>query len=256
MRGAPRATDLRVCAWGLTALPSGALRRETEAIPSSPAARAASLGAVKGPVDVDELLRRARSGDRAAFAELYRRHREDVARLVFRMIGRASEVEDVVQEVFLQVHKSLGDFRGQSKFSTWLHRVTVNVVLMTRRAQKSRPVLAEPPAERDEVDGGLLPDEEATRRRRVDAFRRLLDRLSEKKRTVYILHDIEGMAPAEIAAIVEAPVLTVRTRLFYARRELSDMMREEPALSQLVDEMTQPEGKAEGHRELPETEAT
>ncbi|UQA58787.1 sigma-70 family RNA polymerase sigma factor [Polyangium aurulentum] len=252
MRGAARATDPRVCAWGLTALPSSALRRETEAIPSSPAARAASLGAVTGPVDVDELLRRARSGDRAAFAELYRRHREDVARLVFRMIGRASEVEDVVQEVFLQVHKSLGDFRGQSKFSTWLHRVTVNVVLMTRRAQKSRPVFTEPPAERDEVDGGLLPDEEATRRRRVDAFRRLLDRLSEKKRTVYILHDIEGMAPAEIATIVEAPVLTVRTRLFYARRELAEMMREEPALSQLVDEMTQPEG----HRELPETEAT
>jgi RNA polymerase sigma-70 factor (ECF subfamily) len=207
-------------------------------------------------VELEELIRRARSGDRPAFAELYRRHREDVARLVFRMIGRPSEVEDVVQEVFLQVHRSLGDFRGQAKFSTWLHRVTVNVVLMTRRAQKSRPVFTETPAERDEIDGGLLPDEEATRRRRVVAFRRVLDRLSEKKRIVYILHDIEGMAPAEIATIVEAPVLTVRTRLFYARRELAEMMREEPALEQLVDEMTRAGSRAEGRGELPETEAT
>jgi RNA polymerase sigma factor (sigma-70 family) len=197
-----------------------------------------------GPVEVDELVRRSRSGDRMAFAELYRTHREIVARLVFRMLGRASDVEDVVQEVFLQVHKSLGDFRGQSKFSTWLHRITVNVVLMIRRAERSRPVFAdEPLVGEKETDAGLLPDEEATRRRRIAAFKRLLDRLSEKKRTVYVLHDIEGLPPAEIAAIVEAPVLTVRTRLFYARRELAEMMREEPSLSQLEDELA-----AEGAR--------
>ncbi len=189
-------------------------------------------------VDVDELVRRARSGDRGAFAELYRMHREAVARLVFRMLGRASDVEDVVQEVFLQVHRSLGDFRGQSKFSTWIHRITVNVVLMIRRSERSRPIFADEPLAPDqESDGGLLPDEEATLRRRVLAFKRLLDRLSEKKRTVYVLHDIEGMAPAEIATIVDAPVLTVRTRLFYARRELAELMREEPALAQLVDEL-------------------
>jgi len=199
-----------------------------------------SLPKVSGPVEVDELVRRSRSGDRLAFAELYRLHRETVARLVFRMLGRASDVEDVVQEVFLQVHKSLGDFRGQSKFTTWLHRITVNVVLMIRRAQKSRPVFTDEPIEGErETDGGLLPDEEATRRRRIEAFKRLLDRLSEKKRTVYVLHDIEGLLPAEIAAIVEAPVLTVRTRLFYARRELAEMMREEPALSQLEEELAE-----------------
>ncbi|MRG97063.1 sigma-70 family RNA polymerase sigma factor [Polyangium spumosum] len=190
------------------------------------------------PADVDELVRRARTGDRGAFAELYRMHREAVARLVFRMLGRASDIEDVVQEVFLQVHRSLGDFRGQSKFSTWIHRITVNVVLMIRRAERSRPVFAdEPLAPEHERDRGLLPDEEATLRRRLVAFKRLLDRISEKKRTVYVLHDIEGMAPAEIATIVDAPVLTVRTRLFYARRELAELMREEPALAQLVDEI-------------------
>lgn len=206
---------------------------------STKATDAGSLVRVSTPVvEVDELVRRSRNGDRMAFAELYRLHRDIVARLVFRMLGRASDVEDVIQEVFLQVHKSLGDFRGQSKFSTWLHRITVNVVLMIRRAQRSRPVFADDPIEGEkETDAGLLPDEEATRRRRITAFKRLLDKLSEKKRTVYVLHDIEGMAPAEIAAIVDAPVLTVRTRLFYARRELAEMMREEPALSQLADEL-------------------
>lgn len=199
---------------------------------------AASLGRVGSPVDVNELVERSRNGDRMAFAELYRLHREAVARLVYRMLGRATDLEDVVQEVFLQVHRSLGDFRGQSKFSTWLHRITVNVVLMIRRAKRSRPVFADEPVEGErEADARLLPDEEAARKRRIAAFQRLLDKLSEKKRTVYVLHDIEGMLPSEIAAIVEAPVLTVRTRLFYARRELAEMMRQEPSLAQLVEEL-------------------
>jgi RNA polymerase sigma-70 factor (ECF subfamily) len=65
----------------------------------------------------------------------------------------------------------------------------------------------------------------------------LLDRLSEKKRTAYILHEMEGMSPADIAEAVNAPVLTVRTRLFYARRELTVMLREEPALAALAHEL-------------------
>ena len=74
------------------------------------------------------------------------------------------------------------------------------------------------------------------RTRRIDAFRRLLDKLSDKKRTVYILHELEGLPPAEIARIVDCPVLTVRTRLFYARRELAVLMRAEPTLAHLADD--------------------
>jgi RNA polymerase sigma-70 factor, ECF subfamily len=139
--------------------------------------------------------------------------------------------------VFLQVHKSLAEFRGQAKFTTWLHRVTVNVVLMLRRAAKSRPVFAGEPASDTEPDRRLLPDEDVARRQRLVAFRRLLERLAEKKRTVFVLHEIEGLSPGEIATIVDAPVLTVRTRLFYARRELAEMMREEPSLAQLAEEI-------------------
>ena len=205
------------------------------------------------PDEIGELIRRFQQGNKGAFTEIFRRHRSDVARLVFRMLGPVADAEDVIQEVFLQVHRSLADFRGQSKFTTWLHRVTVNVVLMARRAARSRPVfVGEPLAER-EADRSLLPDEDVVRRRRIDAFRRLLDRMPEKKRTVYVLHELEGIAPAEIAEIVGAPVMTVRTRLFYARRELEEMMREEPALAQLADELATEEGAAQTREE---TEAT
>lgn len=187
---------------------------------------------------VDELVRRSRAGDRAAFTQLYREYRQSIARLVFRMTGRSNEVEDTVQEVFLQAYRSLGDFRGQSKFSTWLHRVAVNVILMARRAYHKRPNVLDAPFESERSpDQRLLPDEDASRLRRVAAFRSVLEKIPEKKRVVYILHDIEGLPPTEIAAIVDAPVLTVRTRLFYARRELIKLMRRDPVLAQLVDEM-------------------
>ena len=189
------------------------------------------------PGDLDELVKRSQRGDTVAFTELFRRHRGDVARLVFRMLGPTADAEDVVQEVFLQVHKSLAEFRGQAKFTTWLHRVTVNVVLMVRRAARSRPVFAGEPLADHEPDRRLLPDEDTARLQRIAAFRRLLDRLPEKKRTVFILHELEGMAPSDIAEIVDAPVLTVRTRLFYARRELADMMRDEPTLAQLAQDL-------------------
>jgi RNA polymerase sigma factor (sigma-70 family) len=211
------------------------------------------VGLVTDLLDVDEVVRRAQRGDPAAFTELFRRHRGDVSRLVFRMLGPTADAEDVVQEVFLQVHRSLGEFRGQAKFTTWLHRVTVNVVLMVRRAARSRPVFAGEPVADTEPDSGILPDEDAARHARIAAFRRLLDRLPEKKRTVFVLHEIEGMSPAEISEMVDAPVLTVRTRLFYARRELAEMMRDEPALAQLTEELA---GAARVAQRSAETEAT
>lgn len=223
---------------------------------SSVLERAARLVTVTEPVEVEDLVRRAQRGDRAAFCELFRRHRSDVARLVFRMLGHTADAEDVVQEVFLQVHKSLGEFRGQAKFTTWLHRVTVNVVLMVRRAARSRPVFTGEPMSDREPDRRLLPDEDAARRVRIEAFRRLLERLPEKKRTVFILHEIEGKLPIEIAQIVDAPVLTVRTRLFYARRELAEMMRDEPSLSQLAEELGDRAAMRAGGDERAERETT
>src|SRR3984957_3433528 len=125
-------------------------------ISRTPAQVGRLVGVTEAP-DVDEVVGRAQRGDRAAFTELFRRHRGDVGRLVFRMLGPTADAEDVVQEGFLQVHRSLGEFRGQAKFTTWLHRVTVNVVLMVRRAARSRPVFAGEPVADQEPARGLPP---------------------------------------------------------------------------------------------------
>lgn len=201
-----------------------------------PRASGGTIGkAAVTPNEVDPLVVRVQKGDRAAFQQLFARHRGDVARLVYRMLGGSVDLDDVVQEVFLQVHRSIGDFRGDSKLSTWLHRITVNVVLMTRRAARCRPVYSAEITDETPhllpVDSGLAPDEDAHRRERVRAFQRCIEKLAEKKRTVFVLHELEGVTATEIAEIVGAPVLTVRTRLFYARKELCELMREEPTLA-------------------------
>ncbi len=216
--------------------------------------RQARPAAAKLPLvtELTELIERCKAGDGLAFREVFRNHRADVARLALRMTGRPGDLEDLVQEVFLQVYRSIKDFRGQSRFSTWLYRVTVNVVLMQRRAAKSRPVLQEMPDEGFGKDGRDLPDDQVARGRRVAAFYRLLDRLSDKKRAVFVLHELEGLSPAEVAKVVSAPVLTVRTRLFYARRELLEMLREEPALKVVAKEMM----AEAGAEPLTETEST
>jgi RNA polymerase sigma-70 factor (ECF subfamily) len=204
---------------------------------ASPAA--AKLLAV---TELAELIERCKAGDGLAFREIFRNHRADVARLVQRMTGRPGDLEDLVQEVFLQVYRSIKDFRGQSRFSTWLYRVTVNVVLMQRRAARSRPLFQEAPDDGFGADARDLPDDQVARGRRVTAFYRLLDRLSDKKRAVFVLHELEGLSPTEVAKVVGAPVLTVRTRLFYARRELLEMLREEPALEFVARELLSESG--------------
>jgi RNA polymerase sigma-70 factor (ECF subfamily) len=210
---------------------------DAEGSPGAGTAEASPRARVANDVvdDSARLVARAREGDRQAFRVLFERHRNDVTRLAYRMVGPRPDLEDLVQEVFVQVHRSLRDFRGEARFSTWLHRVTVNVVLMQRRAEKSRPVLTEELASPVEDDDAVLPDVDADRRTRVAAFFELLESLGEKKRVVFVLHDLEGMSPADISAVVDAPVLTVRTRLFYARRELEERMRAHPLLAGIVD---------------------
>ena len=195
----------------------------------------ATLGAVSVEgSDASDLVARCRAGEPAAFRQLFREHRASVARLVHRMTGGSSELEDLVQEVFVQVHKSLGSFRREARLSTWIYRIAINVVLMHRRAQRSRPSLLPVAGDTGLVDEDQ-PDEQLARRRRVSALYRLLERMSEKKRTVYVLHEIEGLSPAEIAQVVGAPVLTVRTRLFYARRTLLAELANEPTLAALAN---------------------
>jgi len=188
---------------------------------------------------LDPLIARAQAGEEAAFQELFLAHRETVARIVYRYMGPSSEVEDVVQDVFVHVYRSIGKFRGDSKFTTWLYRLTANVTKMHLRKKRSRPrtVDAPVPDKRPEDAPVETPDLAIARQRRVEALYRLVDRLSDKKREALVLHDFEGLSAKEIAERVDAPVLTVRTRLFYARKELYAALAEEPSLEQVVRQL-------------------
>lgn len=185
------------------------------------------------------LITRAQAGDTAAFQALFARHRNDVARIVFRMIGPSPDVEDVVQDVFLNVYRSLPSFRGDAKFRTWLYRLATNVTRMHLRRGRSRPKFADvevPEGPRDTAPQ-QGPDAQVEKARRVRALYRLLDGLSEKKREVLVLHDLEGVAAKEIAATLEIPVLTVRTRLFYARKDLYAALAGDESLSGVVEQL-------------------
>jgi len=195
--------------------------------------------AVSLPPDTEdgELVRRCRAGDERAFELLFRRHSAQVSGLVYRTLGPSPEQEDLVQEVFLQVVRSLGTFREEARFSTWLYRVAMNVVLMHLRSAGRRPRLVDEELASPALCSAPSAHEAFETRQRVAAFYRLLARLSDKKRVVFVLHELEGLTPARIGEIVGAPVLTVRTRLFYARRELGRWLEEEPALAGALSEL-------------------
>lgn len=185
------------------------------------------------------LIARAQEGDTVAFRQLFVRHRGDVTRIVHRMLGPSADVEDVVQDVFLNVYRSLPSFRGDSKFSTWLYRLATNVTRMHLRRGRSRPRFADvevPEAPRDSAPPDT-PESQAEKAERVRALYRLLDTLSEKKREVLVLHDLEGVPAKEIAEMTGIPVLTVRTRLFYARKELYAALAEEPSLRGVMEQL-------------------
>lgn len=184
------------------------------------------------------LIARAKDGDTAAFRQIFLRHRDKVSRIVYRMIGPSPDVEDVVQDVFLNVFRSLPSFRGDSKFSTWLYRLATNVTRMHLRRGRSRPKFSDvdvPEAPSDDAPPQVTPDLQVERAERVRALYRLLDELSEKKREVLVMHDLEGVPAKEIAEHLDIPVLTVRTRLFYARKDLYARLAAEPSLQGVME---------------------
>jgi len=187
------------------------------------------------PAD-DDIVARSQAGDAAAFRELYRMHRPHVARLVQRILGPDSEVEDVIQEAFLQVHRSLPSFHGTSLLSTWIHRVAVNVALQhirRRRRQRSGPVVMTPDPP-EATTGEVAPEDDVLWRDRMRKLYAALEGLSPKKRAVFVLHEIEGMRAEEIAKVMGAPLVTVRTRLFYARKALYNALAGDPVFREFL----------------------
>jgi RNA polymerase sigma-70 factor, ECF subfamily len=178
-----------------------------------------------GPADEAELIRRCRAGERAAQDELYNRFKRTVASTLYRVLGDRAELEDLVQEVFVIGFRGLDRFRGDARLSTWLYRICVNVALGKIRSRGRKP----PPVAVADLDAtsqsqSLLdrpetPERALQRSRDRDRVYRALDQLAPKKRLVLFLHEIEGLDLKDIAYLVDSNPVTVRTRLFYARRE-------------------------------------
>ena len=171
------------------------------------------------------LLRRLRDRDERAFRELIETHRDRVFNIVFRMLGHRHEAEDVAQEVFITVFKTIETFRGDSKFSTWLYRVAVNhsknrIKYLARRHDRDRDELDENSNGPNGAIGGSVPSAPDRALESVQMEKLLQDAiatLDEEQRVVVVLRDVEDLSIEEICEITGLPDGTVKSRLHRAR---------------------------------------
>jgi len=167
---------------------------------------------------------RAQAGDHHAFAELYSLHSPRVYRLCLRMVGNIPLAEDLTQEAFLQLYRKIATFKGNSAFSTWLHRLTVNVVLMQLR-RKGLTLTSLDYAMEEFPDGHLARSFGTVDRNLTGSIDRLaieraLEALPPGYRTVYLLHDVEGFEHNEIACRLNCSIGNSKSQLHKARRRL------------------------------------
>jgi len=178
-----------------------------------------------------DAVRLAQRGDAAAFELLYRLHGRRVYALCLRMVGSPSDAEDLVQEAFLQLFRKIGTFRGESAFSTWLHRMTVNVVLMRLRKKALPTSSLEETVDPDEETGGPRRDIGGPDLRlegsidRVN-LQRCVERLPLGYRTVFELHDVQGFEHNEIAKIMGCSIGNSKSQLHKARMRLRGLLHE------------------------------
>jgi RNA polymerase sigma-70 factor (ECF subfamily) len=181
-----------------------------------------------GELSEAEAIERAKAGDGAAFEALYNLHRRRVYSLCLRMTANTAEAEDLTQEAFLQLFRKIGTFRGESAFSTWLHRMSVNVVLMRLR-KKGLPIVP--------LDDPLETEEEAAKKEpgapdlrlsgAVDRLeiQRAIDALPPGYRSIFVLHDVEGYEHNEIADLVGCSIGNSKSQLHKARMKLRELLK-------------------------------
>src|SRR5229473_288972 len=176
-----------------------------------------------------EAIERAKQGDAEAFEFLYNLHKRRVYSLCLRMTGNPASAEDLTQEAFLQLFRKIATFRGESAFSTWLHRMSVNVVLMQLR-KKSLPVVP--------IDETMEGEDEDTVRKEPGApdgrlagaidrlqLQRAVDELPPGYRTIFVLHDVEGYEHNEIAGMVGCSIGNSKSQLHKARMKLRESLK-------------------------------
>lgn len=186
-----------------------------------------------------EIIAKAQAGDAECFEALYARHKRRIFSLCLRMTGNHAQAEDSTQEAFLQVYRKIGSFRGESAFSTWVHRLAVNIVLMRFRkkgiAEVSLEQILEPQEEGPSRDIGM----------RDNVLHGAIDRLTLEKaiaelppgyRIIFVLHDIEGYEHNEIAEMLCCTTGNSKSQLHKARMKLRTLLsaRNETAVNELV----------------------
>ena len=178
-----------------------------------------------------EAIRLAQQGDAAAFERIYRLHSRRVYSLCLRMVGNTTEAEDLTQEAFLQLFRKISTFRGESAFSTWLHRLAVNVVLMKLRKKSGTETSLEEVTEPDEESGGPRRDFGTPDLRLVGSIdrvnlQRAVDRLPPGYKSVFVLHDVQGYEHNEIAEIMGCSIGNSKSQLHKARMRLRELLHE------------------------------
>ena len=178
---------------------------------------------------LNELIRRAQQGDAEAFEAIYRLHSQRVYALCLRMLGNPTEAEDLAQEAFLQLFRKIHTFRGESAFSSWLHRLTANVVLMSFRKKRPLATSLDEVIRTDEESG--LPHKEigVTDLRLSGVFDRVnlqtaIEQLPEGYKSMFILHDLHGYEHNEIAEILGCSVGNSKSQLHKARKRLRELL--------------------------------
>ena len=188
--------------------------------------------AESGELSEADAIRLAQKGDAAAFEQLYRLHSRRVYALCLRMVGNTAEAEDLAQEAFLQLFRKIHTFRGESAFSTWLHRLSVNVVLMKLRKKTLPETSLEETTEPDEETGGPRrdiggPDVLLTGSIDRVNLERAVEQLPPGYKTVFVLHDVQGYEHNEIAEIMGCSIGNSKSQLHKARMRLRELLQEE-----------------------------
>ncbi|HET6199053.1 MAG: sigma-70 family RNA polymerase sigma factor [Candidatus Acidiferrales bacterium] len=178
-----------------------------------------------------DALRLAQQGDAAAFERIYQLHNRRVYSLCLRMVGNTAEAEDLTQEAFLQLFRKIATFRGESAFSTWLHRLAVNVVLMRLRKKTGSETSLEEVTEPDEETGGPRKDfggPDLGLSGSIDRvnLQRAIDQLPAGYKSVFVLHDVQGYEHNEIAEIMGCSIGNSKSQLHKARMRLRDLLHE------------------------------
>jgi len=188
--------------------------------------------------DEGAIIARARAGDRDAVGDLFVLHSPSVRRLLRSVLGPGEDLDDLTQEVFVRVHRSVARYRGDSAFSTWLHRLTVNTALSHLRTLGRRHLPTDPASiALDMKDEAPDTHDLAVGREMVRRLYAILDTISPKRRAAFTLFEIEGRDLAQLAELMGISKAAAKSRVWFARREVIKKAGNDPYLGTFLEEL-------------------